>query len=100
LRLKWSGNFSLSNGIVESMNTKLRLIMRRAFGFHSPEALIGFAMLDLRRALSSSPPDVKHDPWPNNPKAALAGRVKPTEDVRRAKKSGQSPPPGAESVNS
>lgn len=41
LRLK------LSNGLVESMNTKIRLIIRRAFGFHSPEALIGLAMLDL-----------------------------------------------------
>ena len=30
---------------VESLNTKLRLITRRAFGFHSPEALIAFAML-------------------------------------------------------
>jgi transposase len=35
----------LSNARVESMNTKLRLIMRRAFGFRSVEALIGLAML-------------------------------------------------------
>ncbi len=35
----------LSNARVESMNQKLRLIMRRAFGFHSVEALIGLAML-------------------------------------------------------
>jgi len=36
---------SLSNARVESMNQKLRLIMRRAFGFRSVEALIGLAML-------------------------------------------------------
>ena len=35
----------LSNARVESLNQKLRLIMRRAFGFRSVEALIGLAML-------------------------------------------------------
>jgi transposase len=35
----------LSNARVEGMNQKLRLIMRRAFGFRSVEALIGLAML-------------------------------------------------------
>ncbi|MBU1676491.1 ISL3 family transposase [bacterium] len=37
----------LSNALTESTNTKIRLIARRAFGFHSPEALIALAMLDL-----------------------------------------------------
>lgn len=37
----------LSNGLVESMNTKIRLIARRAFGFHSPHAMIALAMLGL-----------------------------------------------------
>jgi len=46
-RIAASLRLSLSNGLVESMNTKIRLITRRAFGFHSPEALIGLAMLDL-----------------------------------------------------
>jgi hypothetical protein len=32
---------------VESANTKIRLITRRAFGFRSPEALIALAMLCL-----------------------------------------------------
>jgi transposase len=36
----------LSNGLVESTNTKLRLLARMAFGFSSPEALIALAMLD------------------------------------------------------
>jgi transposase len=36
---------NLSNARVESMNGRLRLIMRRAFGFRSVEALIGLAML-------------------------------------------------------
>jgi transposase len=35
----------LSNARVESLNTRLRLIMRRVFGFHSVDALIGLAML-------------------------------------------------------
>jgi transposase len=37
----------LSNALVESTNTKIRLITRVAFGFHSPEPLIGLAMLSL-----------------------------------------------------
>jgi transposase len=37
----------LSNGLVESVNTKLRLLTRIAFGFRSPEALIALAMLAL-----------------------------------------------------
>jgi transposase len=37
----------LSNGLVESVNTKLRLLTRIAFGFRSPAALIGLAMLAL-----------------------------------------------------
>jgi transposase len=38
---------SMSNGIVESMNTKIRLITRMAFGFKDPTALIALAMLSL-----------------------------------------------------
>jgi transposase len=37
----------LSNGLIESINTKIRLITRMAFGFASPEALIALAMLSL-----------------------------------------------------
>lgn len=37
----------LSNGLVESTNTKVRLITRIAFGFHSAQALIALAMLNL-----------------------------------------------------
>ena len=37
----------LSNGLIESVNTKIRLITRIAFGFHSPDALIALAMLNL-----------------------------------------------------
>jgi transposase len=36
----------LSNALVESTNTKLRLLTRIAFGFRSPEALIALALLD------------------------------------------------------
>lgn len=37
----------LSNALTESMNTKIRLIVRTAFGFHSAEAIIALAMLNL-----------------------------------------------------
>ena len=37
----------LSNGRIESVNTKIRLITRVAFGFRSPDALIALAMLNL-----------------------------------------------------
>jgi transposase len=37
----------LSNARVESINTKIRLITRIAFGFRSPDALIALAMLHL-----------------------------------------------------
>ncbi len=36
----------LSNGLVESTNTKIRLLTRMAFGFRSPEALVALALLD------------------------------------------------------
>jgi len=37
----------LTNALVESVNTKIRLIARRAFGFHNVHALIGLARLSL-----------------------------------------------------
>lgn len=37
----------LSNALVESTNTKIRLLTRIAFGFHGPEPLIALAMLNL-----------------------------------------------------
>ena len=37
----------LSNALVESTNTKIRLLTRIAYGFKSPEALIALAMLHL-----------------------------------------------------
>ena len=38
---------NLSNGLIESTNTKIRLLTRMAFGFHSAQALIALAMLTL-----------------------------------------------------
>ena len=37
----------MSNALVESVNTKIRLLTRIAFGFKDPEALIALAMLSL-----------------------------------------------------
>jgi len=45
----------LSNGLVESVNTKIRLLTRIAFGFKSPEALIALAMLSLGGLCPSLP---------------------------------------------
>ncbi|MEU5852382.1 ISL3 family transposase [Saccharopolyspora shandongensis] len=42
----------LSQGLIESTNTKIRLLTRIAFGFRSPESLIALAML----ALGGHPP--------------------------------------------
>lgn len=42
----------VSNGLIESTNTKIRLLTRIAFGFHGPEPLIALALL----ALGSHPP--------------------------------------------
>jgi transposase len=36
----------LSNGLIESVNTKLRLLTRMAFGFKNADALIALALLD------------------------------------------------------
>ena len=36
----------LSNGLIESTNTKIRLLTRIAFGFKSTDALIALALLD------------------------------------------------------
>jgi len=44
-----------SNGRIESVNTKIRLITRVAFGFKSPDALIALAMLNLA--------DTPHESW-------------------------------------
>lgn len=38
---------NLSNALIESTNTKIRLLTRIAYGFRSPEALIALAMLSL-----------------------------------------------------
>ena len=42
----------LSQGLIESTNTKVRLLTRVAFGFHGPQPLIALAML----ALGTHPP--------------------------------------------
>jgi transposase len=45
----------LSNARVEAVNTQIRLITRRAFGFHSADALIALAMLSLGDLCPSLP---------------------------------------------
>lgn len=48
------------NALVESTNTKLRVIHRRAYGFHTPEAMIALGML----ALGGLCPDLPGRPQP------------------------------------
>jgi transposase len=38
---------ALSNGLIESTNTKIRLIIRMAYGFASPDALVALVLLSL-----------------------------------------------------
>jgi transposase len=38
---------AVSNALIESVNTKIRLLTRITFGFHSPDALTALAMLSL-----------------------------------------------------
>ncbi len=44
----------LSQGLIESTDTKIRLLTRIAFGFHGPEPLIALSML----GLGSHPPQL------------------------------------------
>jgi transposase len=46
-RIQGSLDHGLSNALIESTNTKIRLLTRIAFGFNSAEALIALAMLSL-----------------------------------------------------
>jgi transposase len=50
----------LSNALIESVNTKIRLITRIAFGFKDPAALIALAMLSPRRLPSRPPRPMTH----------------------------------------
>ncbi len=53
----------LSNGLIESTNTKIRVLTRMAYGFKSPETLIALAML----ALGGHQPDLPGRPSTNPP---------------------------------
>ena len=37
--------YGLSNGLIEGLNNKVRLIIRRAYGFHSADAALALVML-------------------------------------------------------
>jgi len=46
-RIEATLTHGLSNALIESVNTKIRLLTRLAFGYRSPQALIALAMLSL-----------------------------------------------------
>ena len=50
----------LSHGLIESTNTKIRVLTRIAFGFHNPAALIALAMLALGGHRPTLPGRTKH----------------------------------------
>jgi transposase len=52
----------LSNARVESVNTKLRVLTRLAFGFRSPDALIGLALLSVGGLCPDLPGRAQPDP--------------------------------------
>jgi hypothetical protein len=52
----------LSQGLIESTNTKIRLLTRIAFEFHGPQPLIALALL----ALGSRPPQLPGRNWPTH----------------------------------
>ncbi|MGZ6585388.1 MAG: transposase [Solirubrobacteraceae bacterium] len=54
----------LSNARVEAINTQIRLLTRRAFGFHSSDAPIALAMLSLADLCPPLPRCItySHDP--------------------------------------
>jgi hypothetical protein len=61
----------LSQGLIESTNTKIRLLTRIAFGFHGPQPLIALALLAL-----GSPPTPR--PKLTHTSSRRAGFVAPT----------------------
>jgi len=54
-RVEAALHHSLSNARVEQVNTQIRLIIRRGFGYHSPDAVIALAMLTLAGLCPSLP---------------------------------------------
>lgn len=53
----------LTNGLVEGFNNKLRMIARRAFGFHSAGALIGMLFLCCGGVTANPPLPTSWCPW-------------------------------------
>ncbi|MPY86235.1 MAG: hypothetical protein GEV00_24115, partial [Actinophytocola sp.] len=65
-------NCGLSNALAESINTKIRLIARRAFGFHNIDALIALARR-LIPTLSAAAPAI-HRVYAHNPDSVWSVR--------------------------
>ena len=78
-------NHRLSNGLIESVNTKIRLLTRMAFGFHNPHALIGLAMLAVGGLRPALPGD--H----HQPNSAVSFMVTRGPQTHRADAVGGSP---------
>ena len=63
---------NLSNGLIESTNTKIRLITRVAYGLKTPSALIALALLSLAATDPNCPAEQRPaDPLVRRPLARL-----------------------------
>ncbi len=65
----------LSQGLVESTNTKIRVLTRFAYGFKFPEALIALAMLALGGHRPSLPGRARTDPRINQEEPEIGSEV-------------------------
>lgn len=79
---------SLSNGLIESMNTKIRLITRMAFGFKDASPLIALAMLSLGGHRPTYQAVKPHNPTHGSDRGAdflyeVQGGPRPLEVARR-----------------
>ncbi len=73
---------SLSNARTEATNTHLRLLTRRAYGYHSPDSLI--AMADLTRGGPCPPDDHENLPTETSAEHAILSRLTLRRDRRQS----------------
>ncbi|MEO7571818.1 MAG: transposase, partial [Acidimicrobiales bacterium] len=78
-RIVASVTHGLSNGLTESVNTKLRLITRMAYGFRSTDNLIALCLLD--RGGHCQPHPAGHDPRIRSESQLSTDRVGPSKAV-------------------
>lgn len=71
----------LSNALIQSTNTKIRLITRTAYGFANPQALIALALLSSAATNPPSPAETNPRIQQESPNSASAGGLRRTTDA-------------------